>query len=83
MTKGDEPGGGLAREERLQVMLSAKELKAVDTFRFGHRMPSRAAAIRDLLRLGLEATGAVVDNAGISSGEYGVLKQPKGLVKRT
>jgi hypothetical protein len=76
-------GGGLARGERLQFMLSPEELKAVNTFRFEHRMPSRAAAIRDLLRLGLEAAGAVADNAGISSREYGVLKQPKGLVKRT
>ena len=83
MAKGDEPGSGLAREERLQVMLSPEELKVVDIFRFEHRMPSRAAAIRALLRLGLEAAGAVADNAGISSREYGVLKQPKGLVKRT
>jgi hypothetical protein len=29
------------------------------------------------------AQGKVADNAGISSREYGVLKQPKGLVKRT
>jgi hypothetical protein len=83
LTKGNRPGSGLAREERLQIMVSLEELKAVDTFRFQHRMPSRAAAIRDLLRLGLEVAGAVADNAGISSREYGVLKQPKGLVKRT
>jgi hypothetical protein len=83
VAKANGPGGRLAREERLQVMLSAGELNAVDTFRFEHRMPSRAAAIRDLLRLGLEAAGAVVDNVSISSTEYGVLKQPKGLVKRT
>ena len=76
-------GGGLARGERLQVMLSPEELMAVDTFRFDYRMPSRAAAIRELLRLGLRAAGSVADNAGISSREYGVLKQPKGLVKRT
>lgn len=76
------PEGGLARGERLQFMLSLEELKAVDNFRFEHRMPSRAAALRDLLRLGLKAAGAVTDSAGISSREYGVLKQPKGLVKR-
>jgi hypothetical protein len=46
-------GSGLAREERLQIMLSPKELEAVDTFRFLHRMPSRAAAVRELLRHGI------------------------------
>jgi hypothetical protein len=44
-------GTGLVREERLQIMLSPEELKAVDNFRFVHRMPSRAAAVRELLRL--------------------------------
>ena len=29
---------GLAREERLQIMLSPKELEAVDTFRFLHQI---------------------------------------------
>ena len=40
-------GSGLAREERLQIMLSPEELKVVDNFRFAHRMPSRAAAVRE------------------------------------
>jgi hypothetical protein len=65
---------GLAREERLQIMLSPEELKAVDNFRFHHRMPSRAAAVRELLRFGLSAVGAVAENVGIKSGDYGVLK---------
>ena len=73
---------GLVREERLQIMLSPEELRVVDTFRFEHRMPSRAAAVRELFRLGLAAVGAAVDNAGVRSSEYGVLKQPKGLAKR-
>jgi hypothetical protein len=76
-------GKAVAREERLQIMLSPEELRAVDGFRFEHRMPSRAAAVRELLRLGISAAGATVDNAGIKSSEYGVTKQPKGLVKRT
>jgi hypothetical protein len=70
---------GLAREERLQIMLSPKELEAVDNFRFLHRMPSRAAAVRELLRYGIANVGAVLENAGIASGEYGVLKAPKRL----
>jgi hypothetical protein len=83
--KNSEGRRGLAREERLQIMLSPDELRAVDSFRFKHRMPSRAAAVRELLRYGLAAAGAVIENVGIRSGEYGVLKAPKGLrsVKNT
>ena len=72
-------GTGLVREERLQIMLSPEELKAVDTFRFMHRMPSRAAAVRELLRHGLGAVGTVLENAGVKSRDYGVLKSPKGV----
>ena len=43
----------LARGERLQIMLSPDELKALDDFRFKQRMPSRAAAVRELFKLGL------------------------------
>ncbi len=70
-------GSGLAREERLQIMLSPEELKVVDNFRFEHRMPSRAAAVRELLRHGIAAVGAVQENVGVRSGDYGVLKAPK------
>ena len=72
-------GSGLAREERLQIMLSPEELKVVDNFRFAHRMPSRAAAVRELLRLGIAAVGAVQENAGVKSGDYGVLRAPKSV----
>jgi hypothetical protein len=73
---------GPAREDRLQIMLTPEELKAVDTFRFGHRMPSRAAAVRELLRHGLAAVGAVLENKGIKSGDYGVLNAPKGVGRK-
>jgi hypothetical protein len=75
-SKGEQ---GLVRETRLQIMLAPEELKALDDFRFEHRMPSRAAAVRELLRQGLGVGGSVLDNAGIASGEYGVLKKPKRL----
>ena len=74
--KNANKGAGLVREKRLQIMLSPRELSAVDTFRFEHRMPSRAAAIRELLRFGLAAVGAVLDNTGVKSRDYGVLKAP-------
>ena len=47
--------GELGRGERLQVMLTPDELRALDTWRFSRRMPSRAAAIRELLKRGLAA----------------------------
>ena len=62
------------RDERLQVMLSPEELAAVDDFRFKHRMPTRAAAVRELLKLGLAATG-VDAGAGVKSSNYGVFSR--------
>jgi hypothetical protein len=41
------------RTQRLQVMPTTEELKAVEEFRFEHRLPSRAAAVRELMRRGL------------------------------
>jgi hypothetical protein len=64
--------GELTRGERLQIMLSPEELAAVDDFRFKHRMPSRAAAVRDLFRLGLEAVGIKPAEANTKSSDYGV-----------
>ena len=64
----------LARGERLQIMLSPEELSALDDFRFKHRMPSRAAAIRDLLKYGLAAVGVEPAGAGTKSSDFGVLK---------
>jgi hypothetical protein len=59
------------RAERLQVMLSPEELAAVDDFRFRHRMPTRAAAVRELLKLGL-ANASLDGTAGTKSSDYGV-----------
>jgi hypothetical protein len=63
----------LARGERLQIMLSPEELSAVDDFRFKQRMPSRAAAVRDLLRLGLASVGLKPVASGAKSSSFGVL----------
>jgi hypothetical protein len=66
------------RAERLQVMLSPDELAAVDDFRFKHRMPTRAAAVRELLKFGLAAVG-VDARAGVKSSSFGVLgRRPDG-----
>jgi hypothetical protein len=69
---------GLAREERLQIMLTPEELEAVDSFRFEHRMPSRAAAVRELCRLGLASTGAPMGASRVKSSAYGVLGTAQG-----
>ncbi len=47
--KKSNGGSGLLRKERLQILLSSEELEVVDDFRFEHRMPTRAAAVRELL----------------------------------
>ena len=41
------------RTEKLQLMLGPDELQAIDDWRFENRLPSRAAAIRELIRRGL------------------------------
>ncbi len=72
----------LNRPERLQIMLSAAELGALDDWRFARRMPSRAAAIRELLRLGLATQGVDLASAGQHSSSFGVLEQDSGTGSR-
>jgi hypothetical protein len=64
---------GASRGERLQIMLSAEELKILDDFRFRKRMPSRAAAIRELLKRGLAAEGFEAAAFRAKSEEFGVI----------
>ena len=61
------------RPERLQIMLDGEELSALDDWRFARRMPSRAAAIRELLRRGLAVEGIDLSTAGRQSASFGVL----------
>jgi hypothetical protein len=70
------------RGERLQIMLSPEELSVVDDFRFRHRMPTRAAAVRELLKLGL-AAGTTDAGARMKSSDYGVFRRgPAGHLDR-
>jgi len=62
----------LTRGERLQIMLTDKELQAVDNWRFNTRMPSRAAAVRELLKRGLAAEGFSLAEGGSKSQDFGV-----------
>jgi hypothetical protein len=67
------------RGERLQIMLSDAELVLVDDFRFKKRMPSRASAVRELLKRGLAAEGFALAAVGAKSSDYGVTgKTPAG-----
>ena len=68
--------GDLTRGERMQIMLTAAELKALDDWRFAKRMPSRAAAIRELLKRGLAAEGFDTAVAGEQSKNFGVVDHP-------
>jgi hypothetical protein len=65
--------GDLNRGERLQIMLMHEELRIIDTWRFANRMPSRAAAIRELLKRGLAAEGFGEVQDGQKSKDFSVL----------
>jgi len=67
----------LKRPERLQIMLAEGELEALDEWRFLRHMPSRAAAVRELLKRGLAAEGVEMPSVRTKSREYGVLDGPE------
>lgn len=64
---------GLSRGERLQIMLTREELRALDDWRFARRMPSRAAAVRELLKRGLAGEGFVIADEDTRSKDFGML----------
>ncbi len=70
------------RGERLQIMLMGNELEALDDWRFQRQMPSRAAAIRELLKRGLAAEGFMTASREKKSGAFGVVAEP-GNVRST
>ena len=68
---------GRDRDERLQIMLSDEELVALDDWRFAMRMPSRAAAIRELLRRGLADVDVKKAANGRKSKDFGVMENKR------
>jgi hypothetical protein len=72
---------GLIKPERLQIILSPEELEGVDDFRFKKRTPSRASAIRELLKRGLATEGFEAAAAGRKSRSFGVLG-PMLMIRR-
>ena len=67
----------LERPQRLQIMLTDEELAALENWRFDKRMPSRSAAVRELLRRGLAAEGFLTAGAGVKSQDFGVIANGK------
>jgi hypothetical protein len=67
----------LTRGTRLQIMLTDEELQALDNWRFDKRMPSRASAVRELLKRGLAAEGFDLAKPGAKSQSFGMLDEPE------
>ncbi len=64
------------RTEKLQIMLSDEELRAIDDWRFQNRLPSRAAAIRELISRGLHTEEFREPPEGKASGAFAVVTPP-------
>ena len=64
------------RGERLQIMLTTQELEVLDSWRFERRMPSRTAAVRELLKRGLMAEGSDLADKRRSQ-DFGVMDSPQ------
>jgi hypothetical protein len=60
------------RTEKLQLMLNDDELMAIDDWRFAHRIPTRAATIRGLLRRGLNTAENEAPRQ-LTTHDYGVI----------
>jgi len=65
------------RAIRLQIMLDSDEVAALEDWRFKRRMPSRASAVREIIRRGLAAEGFDLANAGQKSADYGIISTPE------
>ncbi len=62
------------RSIRLQIMLDETEVAALEDWRFKKRMPSRASAVREIIRRGLAAEGFDIAAAGQKSADFGIIE---------
>ena len=69
------------RTTRLQIMLHPDELRLIEDWRYTKHMPSRAAAIRELLRRGLAAEGFLLAPEGKHSGAFNVGEESRSNKK--
>lgn len=63
------------RSVRLLILLHKDEAEAVDDWRFRNRMPSRAAAVRELLRLGLNGLCHDPPEAIAATGSFAIARE--------
>jgi hypothetical protein len=61
------------RSIRLQIMLDGNEVAALEDWRFKKRMPSRAAAVREIIRRGLAAEGFDLAGPTRKSADFGII----------
>jgi hypothetical protein len=61
------------RTEKLQLMLNDEELTAIDDWRFDHRIPTRAATIRELVRRGLRSSESREPTPSATTHDYSVV----------
>lgn len=73
----------LSRPDRLQIMLNADEVRVLDDWRFANRMPSRAAAVRELLRRGLAVEGIQLETDGRQSTSFSVVDEAAAAGQRS
>lgn len=63
------------RTEKLQLMPGPDEPQAIDDGRFDKRLPSRAAAIRELIRRRLESDDVADPTEQAASGEFRIMER--------
>jgi hypothetical protein len=64
-----------SRDDRIQILLNKDELEVLDSWRFAKRMPSRAAAVRELLKRGLASQEMDAASGALLAPEFGVPEQ--------
>jgi hypothetical protein len=62
-------------------MLTDSELAALEDWRFKRRMPTRASAIRELLKRGMAAEGFLTADSSSKSTDFGVISSAKASRK--
>jgi len=65
------------RDQRVPVMVTKAELRAVDDWRFARRFGSRSEAIRQLVALGLKASAE--EQQGVEESAASLLAREEGL----
>jgi hypothetical protein len=57
-----KPDANELKDQRVHLLMSASELKAVDDWSFANRIRSRGEALRQLVALGLKAASKIAES---------------------